>query len=194
MGSEMCIRDRLIVDEVQTGVGATGALWASDRWGLPARDAPDMLTFSKKAQAAGFFYGRDDLRPNRPYRQFNTWMGDPPRALLFRAILDEVERLDLVRGVRDTGEYLMGGLAALAERFPGEVRNLRGKGTFVAWDSPRRDEFLRRAKAAGVNVGGSGEAAVRLRPMLVFQRHHGEFCSARGARASPLSVRRACSC
>ena len=73
----------LIVDEVQTGVGATGALWASDRWGLPARDAPDMLTFSKKAQAAGFFYGRDDLRPARPYRQFNTWMGDPARALLF---------------------------------------------------------------------------------------------------------------
>lgn len=167
----------LIVDEVQTGVGATGTLWASDHWGLSAQDAPDMLTFSKKAQAAGFFYGRDDLRPNRPYRQFNTWMGDPPRALLFRAILDEVERLDLVAGVRDTGEYLMGGLAALAERFPGEVGNLRGQGTFVAWDSPRRDEFLRRAKAVGVNVGGSGEAAVRLRPMLVFQRHHGELLS-----------------
>lgn len=165
----------LIVDEVQTGVGATGRLWASDHWRLDT--PPDMVTFSKKAQCAGYYYARDDLRPNRPYRQFNTWMGDPARALLFRAILDEIDRLDLVENTRVTGEYLFGGLTALAERFPGEIVNLRGqdRGTFIAWDSPRRDEFLKRAKQEGVNVGGSGERAVRLRPMLVFQRHHADI-------------------
>ncbi|KAB8416390.1 hypothetical protein FH972_024909 [Carpinus fangiana] len=164
-----------IVDEVQTGVGATGKFWAHDHWNLPAGHEPDMVTFSKKAQTAGYYFGRKDLRPNKPYRQFNTWMGDPARALLFRGIIGEIERLDLVEHTRVTGEYLFGGLTALAERFPSEIQNLRGQGTFIAWDSPRRDEFLKLAKSVGVNIGGSGERAVRLRPMLVFQKHHADL-------------------
>ncbi|KAF2271724.1 4-aminobutyrate aminotransferas-like protein [Westerdykella ornata] len=164
-----------IVDEVQTGVGATGKFWAHEHWGLET--PPDMVTFSKKAQTAGYYYGNTELRPNKPYRQFNTWMGDPSRAILFRAIIQEIERLDLVRNTAETGAYLYDGLARLAERYPDEIRNLRGKGqgTFIAWDSPRRDEVLKRAKGEGVNIGGSGERAVRLRPMLVFQRHHADL-------------------
>ncbi|KAJ2997428.1 hypothetical protein NUW58_g661 [Xylaria curta] len=61
-----------IVDEVQTGVGATGKFWAHEHWNLGS--PPDMVTFSKKAQAAGFFYHDAALRPNLPCRQFNTWM------------------------------------------------------------------------------------------------------------------------
>lgn len=63
----------------------------------------------------------------------------------------------------------------LSYKYPDQMRNLRGKGqgTFIAWDTPQRDHFLRRMKAAGVNIGGSGESAVRLRPMLVFGRKHG---------------------
>lgn len=167
----------LIVDEVQTGVGATGKFWAHEHWGL--EDPPDMVTFSKKAQAAGYYFGRDDLRPNKPYRQFNTWMGDPCRAVLFRAILEDIEKNDLVENTKVVGEYLYGGLTALSERYPHEIMNLRGggQGTFIAWDSPRRDEFLKLMKGVGVNIGGSGPAAIRLRPMLVFQRQHGEFSS-----------------
>lgn len=162
----------LIVDEVQTGVGATGKFWAHDHWNLTT--PPDMVTFSKKAQTAGYYFGNDELRPNKPYRQFNTWMGDPARALLFRAIIDEIERLGLVESTAATGEYLYAGLERLAERYPHEIQNLRGKGqgTFLAWDSPRREEFLKRAKGLGINIGGSGERAVRLRPMLIFQNHH----------------------
>ncbi|EON61745.1 4-aminobutyrate aminotransferase [Coniosporium apollinis CBS 100218] len=165
----------LIVDEVQTGVGATGRFWAHEHWGLD--DAPDMVTFSKKAQTAGYYFGNPELRPNKPYRQFNTWMGDPARAILFRAIIKEVERLDLVRNTANTGEYLYAELERLAQQYPAEVKNLRGKGqgTFIAWDSPRRDEVLKKAKSVGINIGGSGERAVRLRPMLVFQRHHADI-------------------
>ncbi|CAI6333866.1 unnamed protein product [Periconia digitata] len=164
-----------IVDEVQTGVGATGQFWAHEHWNLES--PPDMVTFSKKAQTAGYYYGNNDLRPNKPYRQFNTWMGDPARAILFRAIIQEIKRLDLVRHTAATGSYLYDGLARLAEKYPGEIMNLRGKGqgTFIAWDSGRRDEVLKKAKAVGVNIGGSGERAVRLRPMLVFQKHHADL-------------------
>ncbi|KAI9864953.1 MAG: 4-aminobutyrate transaminase [Vezdaea acicularis] len=164
-----------IVDEVQTGVGATGTFWAHDHWNLPS--PPDMVTFSKKAQTAGYYFGDPALRPNKPYRQFNTWMGDPARALLFRAIIQEIRRLDLVTNTKTVGEYLYAGLESLAKRFPDEIKNLRGNGmgTFIAWDSPRRDAFLKRAKAHGINIGGSGERAVRLRPMLIFQKRHADI-------------------
>ena len=46
----------MIVDEVQTGVGATGTFWAHEKWGLDAENAPDFVTFSKKMQASGFYH------------------------------------------------------------------------------------------------------------------------------------------
>ena len=164
----------LIVDEVQTGVGATGKFWAHEHWDLP--HPPDMVTFSKKAQTAGYYFGDLALRPNKPYRQFNTWMGDPARAVLFRGIIDEVEKFGLVEKTARVGDYLFGKLEGLAEKYPGEFENLRGKGmgTFIAFDNPRRDEFLLRAKKVGVNIGGSGQSAVRLRPMLVFEEKHAD--------------------
>ena len=48
-------------------------------------------------------------------------------------------------------------------------------GTFIAFDNPQRDEFLRRAKRYGVNIGGCGEYSVRLRPMLIFEEHHADI-------------------
>ncbi|KAK0673961.1 putative 4-aminobutyrate aminotransferase [Cercophora samala] len=164
----------LIVDEVQTGVGATGKFWAHEHWDLPS--PPDMVTFSKKAQTAGYYFGNPELRPNKPYRQFNTWMGDPARALLFKGIIEEIEKFGLVEHTAKVGDYLYKRLEELGGRYKGQVENLRGKGmgTFIAFDNPKRDEFLKRAKAEGVNIGGSGERAVRLRPMLVFEEKHAD--------------------
>jgi len=129
----------MIVDEVQTGVGATGKFWAHEHWDL--QDPPDMVTFSKKAQTAGYYFGNPDLRPNRPYRQFNTWMGDPARALLFRAIIKEIERLDLVKNTAQTGRYLYAGLERLAQQYPNEIMNLRGKAKARSWRGIVRDEM-----------------------------------------------------
>lgn len=165
----------LIVDEVQTGVGATGKFWAHEHWDLP--DPPDMVTFSKKAQTAGYYFGDHSLRPNKPYRQFNTWMGDPARALLFRGIIQVIEDRDLVTSTARTGDYLYSKLEALAQKYPGQFNNLRGKGqgTFIAFDNPDRDGFLKKAKKFGINIGGSGATAVRLRPMLIFEEKHADI-------------------
>ncbi|KAK4232101.1 aminotransferase class-III [Podospora fimiseda] len=165
----------MIVDEVQTGVGATGKFWAHEHWGLET--PPDIVTFSKKAQTAGYYFGLDELRPNKPYRQFNTWMGDPARALLFKGIIEEIERLDLVKKTAKVGDYLFKGLENLSEKFPGQFENLRGKGmgTFIAFDNPKRDRFLVECKKVGVNIGGSGQSAVRLRPMLIFEEKHADI-------------------
>lgn len=165
-----------IVDEVQTGGGATGRLWASDHWGLSAADAPDFVTFSKKMQAAGFYH-RLETRANLPYRSFSTWLGQPTATLQARTILDVVRRDGLLDNVQAAGAELYGGLASLASRFPEKVANLRGqgKGTFLAFDcaSPaQRDALLLALRQRGVNVGGNGSQSVRLRPMLVFQPRH----------------------
>jgi 4-aminobutyrate aminotransferase/(S)-3-amino-2-methylpropionate transaminase len=104
-------------------------------------------------------------------------MGDPARAILFRSIIQEIKRLDLVNSTAATGDYLYDGLKRLGEQYPQEIQNLRGQGqgTFIAFDSGRRDDVLKKAKGQGVNIGGSGERAVRLRPMLIFQKHHADL-------------------
>jgi 4-aminobutyrate aminotransferase/(S)-3-amino-2-methylpropionate transaminase len=106
-----------------------------------------------------------------------SWLGDPARAILFRAILAEIENKNLVENTAETGAYLYAGLERLAAKFPKQIKNLRGKGqgTFIAWDSPQRDEVLKKAKTIGINIGGSGAEAVRLRPMLIFQKKHADI-------------------
>jgi 4-aminobutyrate aminotransferase / (S)-3-amino-2-methylpropionate transaminase len=116
----------LIVDEVQTGVGATGKFWAHEHWNLAS--PPDMVTFSKKAQTAGYYYTNPLLRPNKPYRQFNTWMGDPSRTLLFKGIIEEIKAKNLVENTRQTGDYLFNGLRELSKKYPEQVKDLRGEG------------------------------------------------------------------
>lgn len=164
-----------IVDEVQTGLGATGKYWAHEHWNLT--HPPDIVTFSKKSQAAGFYFGNPDLRPTKPFRLSNTWTGDPARAILFRGIVHEIERLNLLENTAVVGDYLFTHLEQLSQQYPGIFENLRGKGfgTFIAFDTPRRDDFIAMAKTLGLHIGGCGELGVRLRPMLIFQQHHADI-------------------
>jgi 4-aminobutyrate aminotransferase/(S)-3-amino-2-methylpropionate transaminase len=109
--------------------------------------------------------------------RYNTWVGDSARVLLFNAIYNEVNRLNLIQHTGEIGSYVFSQLEQLQSRYPDEILNLRGKGmgTFIAWDSPRRDDFVKRMRAKGVHMGGCGERAVRLRPMLVFQKKHADI-------------------
>ncbi|KAJ2001623.1 hypothetical protein H4R26_004035 [Coemansia thaxteri] len=162
----------LIVDEVQTGCGATGTFWAHEQWALET--PPDMVTFSKKMQTAGFYHTRA-LVPDQPFRNFNTWLGDPSRALLTRAIVDEVLARGLVDQVRATGAYLKSHLVPLAIRYFRVFDSVRGDGTLLAFDctSPElRAELLHLMRLEGVNMGGSGDVAVRFRPMLTLTNAH----------------------
>lgn len=48
------------------------------------------MTFSKKAQTAGYFFGNPLLVPDKAYRQFNTWIGDPARVIMSKAVIGEI--------------------------------------------------------------------------------------------------------
>lgn len=111
-------------------------------------------------QAAGFYHNLE-MRPSMPFRQYGTWMGDPIRALQARAILQVVERDNLVQSTDKVGKYIYDELSSLESSHVNDLRG-EGQGTFIAWDaqSPeKRDELIKRMKGRGIHLGGCGEKA-----------------------------------
>jgi 4-aminobutyrate aminotransferase/(S)-3-amino-2-methylpropionate transaminase len=164
-----------IVDEVQTGGGPTGRMWHHESWNLPK--SPDFVTFSKKMLTGGFYYA-DHYRVDKPYRIFNTWMSAPTPVVQLEAVAETIEKDNLLAGVQQTGEYLMSNLTRMQADFPKHVANVRGVGTFIAFDAEtpaKRDKIINDLKnKQGVEIGGCGTQAIRLRPALTFQPKHAE--------------------
>lgn len=173
-----------ICDEVQTGAGATGTFWAHEKWQLAEHglSPPDFVTFSKKLQASGFFH-KLETRPSTSYRQFNTWLGEPIKALQAREMIKVIKRDNLLQNTVKVGEYVYNKLEQLQTSGTGhgKISNLRGKGcvmlfhvgdepaenvwvrrqgTFIAFDfdsTAQRDAFLKSMRQKGVNMGGCGD-------------------------------------
>jgi len=167
-----------IVDEVQTGGGPTGKMWAHDYWQLEEHglSPPDIMTFAKKLQTAGYF-AMPHMRPKEGYRIFNTWMGDPSKAMMLEAILDEYEDNQLIENTKITGDFLMSGLKKLVSKpeFRHLIGRVRGRGTFLAFtvnNTELRDELVYMLRQAGVQTGGCGAYSIRLRPAMVFMPEH----------------------
>jgi len=163
------------IDEVQTGGGPTGKIWAHEYFNLSG--PPDIVTFSKKMLTGGF-YNKAELSPKQGYRIFNTWVGDPGKVVLLDAVLKTVKKDNLLDNTLKAGEVLMSGMKNLEKKYPGLVHSTRGIGTFIAFDadtSARRDKILMDLRKEGVNCGGCGPAAIRLRPALIFQPKHADI-------------------
>jgi 4-aminobutyrate aminotransferase/(S)-3-amino-2-methylpropionate transaminase len=157
----------LILDEVQTGVGMTGTLWAHEQLDLPR--PPDLVAFGKKMQMGGFFATEPyDIR--RFGRMYQTRNGDRARAMLALAVLRTIEQEALLGNVQKTGAYFLACLEELAERHPAAMNEPRGRGFMLAFDLPSaalRDEFLKRCLRRGVFASYTGTRSVRLRPHLI---------------------------
>jgi len=161
-----------IVDEVQTGVCSSGQMWAHEAWEL--EESPDFIAFSKKALIGGYYY-KDHFQPPQGYRIFNTWMGDATKILLFKAVLETIERDGLQQAVQDVGQQLTSVLIGASSSHPEYVRNIRGVGTIIAFDcetSDRRDELASHLRNSGVLVGTNGTQSIRFRPALTFNSEH----------------------
>jgi predicted acetylornithine/succinylornithine family transaminase len=116
----------LIFDEIQTGVGRTGSLWAYQQ--TPVR--PDLLT-SAKALGGGFPIGACVSTPEagevlEPGDHGSTFAGGPVAAAAALAVLEVVDDPGLLRAVRELGTTLGEGLLALDG-----VREVRGRGLML---------------------------------------------------------------
>ncbi|KAF2899195.1 hypothetical protein ILUMI_06982 [Ignelater luminosus] len=165
----------LLIDEVQTGCGPTGKMWCHEHFNLDS--PPDIVTFSKKMQLGGYYH-TEAMKPQETYRVFNTWMGDPGKLLLLEQILNVIKSENLLQQVQKIGDRLKTGILQFEKEFPHLLNSTRGRGTFLAVNaatSPLRDDFLSRLKQKGIQGGGCGDHAIRLRPALIFQEHHADI-------------------
>ena len=100
------------MDEVQTGVGLTGKMWAHEHFGL----TPDALAFGKKTQVCGCLVGpKVDEEPQNvfkvPSRINSTWGGSLTDMVRFGRYLEIIEEERLVENARVVGEHLLRGPA-----------------------------------------------------------------------------------
>ncbi|MGA9115303.1 MAG: L-lysine 6-transaminase [Bacteroidota bacterium] len=161
----------LIMDEVQTGIGMTGKMWAHQHY-----VRPDMIAFGKKTQVCGFLCGTriDEVKENVfavPSRINSTWGGGLTDMVRAQRYLEIIEEENLVENARRMGEHLLARLAALAGEFPAVLSNPRGLGLFAAFDvvSPEeRTRIRQKCLEQGLIVLPSGERAIRFRPPLTI--------------------------
>jgi acetylornithine/N-succinyldiaminopimelate aminotransferase len=153
----------LVFDEIQTGMGRTGTLWAFEQTGV----VPDALT-TAKALGGGLPIGAlvtgerlaDVFAPGD---HGSTFAGGPLVASAALAAFDVLSDPGLLASVRELGERLRAGLAAL----PGTA-NVRGRGLMVAFDTDDAPGMVRRALLEErIVLNATGPGTVRLLPPLI---------------------------
>ncbi|WP_111495626.1 aspartate aminotransferase family protein [Marinobacter bohaiensis] len=162
----------LIFDEVQTGVGRTGHLYAYMDSGV----TPDILT-TAKALGAGFPIGAmlttaaiaSHLKPGT---HGSTYGGNPLACAVAEATFDTVNDLTLLAGVRKRHDLFKAGLASINARY-GIFREVRGKGLLIGAElvdehAGRAKEILQAAMSEGLLCLVAGANVVRFTPSLLI--------------------------
>jgi 4-aminobutyrate aminotransferase len=161
----------LVLDEVQSGMGRTGKLWAVEHWGIE----PDILCTAKgiaSGMPLGAIIARDVVMDWPPGSHASTFGGNPVSCRAALATLDLLDR-EYTRNAAERGEQLRAGLMAIAER-SGRLAHVRGLGLMAAADVVRhgspdpgaRDSIIQHAFHRGLLLLGCGECAIRFCPPL----------------------------
>ena len=173
----------LIFDEVQSGMGRTGKMWAAEHFNA----VPDILAVAKGIASGlplGATVARADLMKWPPGAHASTFGGNPvacTAALVTIALLEE----ELVDNAARMGAYLRDRIRDWPERFP-VVGNVRGLGLMIGIELVRdrktkekaadlRDRVIQLAFERGLLVLGAGDNTVRLSPPLVVSRDQCDF-------------------
>jgi 4-aminobutyrate aminotransferase len=152
----------LVVDEVQSGLGRTGELWAADHYPIE----PDVIA-SAKALRVGATIGRSEVFPDQTSRLSSTWgAGDILSAAQGALTIDAIREYDLLDNATERGRQ-MRELLRDAD-LPGAV-DVRGKGLMLAVEfesKARRDAVLEAGVAEGLLTIGCGHRTLRILPPL----------------------------
>lgn len=158
----------LIHDEVQTGVGLTGKMWAHEHYDV----FPDILCFGKKMQVCGILVNERILEVNgnvfqESQRIDSTWGGNLVDMVRAQRYLEIIEEDKLVDNAKTVGNYLQSKLKELS------LNNVRGKGLMCAFDyrtADDRNALIKRCYDNGLFVIGCGTKSIRIRPSLTFSK------------------------
>ncbi|MBW1840116.1 MAG: L-lysine 6-transaminase [Deltaproteobacteria bacterium] len=163
-----------ILDEVQTGFGTTGKMWAFEHFGIK----PDIVAFGKKSQVCGIMCSKrvDEVKDNvfRVSSRINsTWGGNLVDMVKSKRILEIMVKDDVIQNAATMGKYFMKRLEELQTIYP-EITNIRGRGLFIAMDLPDPEErkiLLNKCWRNGLAVLSCGERSIRFRPPLTISRN-----------------------
>ncbi|MBI4488631.1 MAG: acetyl ornithine aminotransferase family protein [Deltaproteobacteria bacterium] len=168
----------LVADEVQTGFGRTGKMFACEHWGVE----PDILCVAKGIASGlplGAMIARSDISTWSPGTHGSTFGGNPvacAAALATIALLED----GLVRNAAEVGSYMKEKLNGLKTRYP-VISDVRGLGLMIGVelvkqgggctpDPELRNQVMQRAFEKGLLLLGCGESTVRFSPPLIVNK------------------------
>ncbi len=158
----------LLVDEVQTGIGRTGTLFAYQQFGIQ----PDVVTFAKGIAGGlpfgGFLTNEKCRNVLRAGDHGSTFGGNPMSAAAANVVMDTLTE-EFLDQVKEKGQYLRNGITALNSPC---VSGIRGMGlmTGVGIQGMTHKELKDRLMEAGLLCLTAGKDTLRLLPPLVITR------------------------
>ncbi len=156
----------LLFDEIQTGMGRTGSMFAYEQLGV----TPDIFTLAK-ALGGGLPLGCTMARPDlanllHPGMLGSTFGGNPCACAAGLAVLDIIERENLLEHAKTVGEQFREGLEALMDAYP-QILEVRGKGLIFGFDvEGDAKEVVESCRMGGVLCCTAGAKTVRFLPAL----------------------------
>jgi len=175
----------LILDEVQTGVGRTGTLFAHEQLGV----APDVMAIAKgigggfpvgaclatEKAAAGMTVGTHG----------STYGGNPLAMAACEAVLDVVATPEFLARVRETGDRLRGALEQMIPNHDWLFDHVRGMGLMLGLKLKSDSRaFVNHARGHGILTAAAGDNVVRILPPLNIEESHVRECVEKLSRAA----------
>jgi 4-aminobutyrate aminotransferase len=159
----------LVADEVQSGMGRTGKMWAIEHWGVE----PDVIVTAKglgSGMPIGALIAKQSVMTWTAGAHGSTFGGNPVSCA---AAIETIHLLEegMIDNATARGEEVLAGLRPLVDAYPGLVRDVRGKGLFIGvqFDSGATAAAVEHAAfERGLLVLTAGDDVIRMSPPLVL--------------------------
>lgn len=161
----------LMIDEIQTGMGRTGKMFAFQHEGIQ----PDAISLAKALgnglPIGAMLCGEELGKSLTPGTHGSTFGGNPLAASAANVVVRIVSQPEMLREVAEKGEYLLSRARELQQRLPSVIREVRGKGLLVGIELNQPvAPFLAQCREQGLLLNAAGEKTLRFAPPYIVTR------------------------